>query len=84
MDEGSCHLQEGNTANESNESAVVEASDTLPNDQPDQSGETRGPKSRKKRPAACDSMLMVSSEHPSHPFHHPRLHFHRPNSSPLI
>ncbi|OWZ55467.1 hypothetical protein C368_02406 [Cryptococcus neoformans 125.91] len=59
MDEELCHSQQGNTVNGSNEPPIVEANDTLPNDQHDQPGEIRGPKSRRKRPAACDSMLML-------------------------
>lgn len=62
MDEGPCHLQEGNTASELDGSSIVGDNDAQSNDQPAQSEETRGPKSRKKRPAACDSMLMVSSK----------------------
>ncbi|KIR43235.1 hypothetical protein I307_03685 [Cryptococcus deuterogattii 99/473] len=57
MDEGPCHLQEGNTASKLDGSSFVGDNDAY--DQPAQPGETRGPKSRKKRPAACDSMLML-------------------------
>lgn len=69
MDEGPCHLQEGNTASKLDGSSFVGDNDAY--DQPAQPGETRGPKSRKKRPAACDSMLMVSSKHRLLLFHYP-------------
>ncbi|WVQ88561.1 hypothetical protein IAS59_002296 [Cryptococcus gattii] len=59
MDKGPCHLQEGNTASELDGSSIVGDNGAQSNDQPAQSEKTRGPKSRKKRPAACDSMLML-------------------------
>lgn len=71
MDKGPCHLQESNTASELDGSSIVGDNGAQSNDQPAQSEKTRGPKSRKKRPAACDSMLMVSNKHHLLLFHYP-------------